>query len=120
MNAFRERRALALTLNDTKTAVNKLHHMVNVLVGVIIFILCILILGLASTQFLLAVSSQIVVVTFIFGNFCKTVFEAIIFLFVIHPFDVGDRCEIGGIQVPKEFRVILHLLFTTVQVLIYA
>ncbi|XP_020539295.1 mechanosensitive ion channel protein 8 isoform X2 [Jatropha curcas] len=29
VNAFRERRALALTLNDTKTAVNKLHQVVN-------------------------------------------------------------------------------------------
>ncbi|WOH03820.1 hypothetical protein DCAR_0623220 [Daucus carota subsp. sativus] len=111
VNAFRERRALALTLNDTKTAVNKLHHMVNVLVGVIIFIICILILGLASTQFLLAVSSQIVVVTFIFGNTCKTVFEAIIFLFVIHPFDVGDRCEIGGTQMIVEEMNILTTVF---------
>ncbi|KAJ6368880.1 hypothetical protein OIU78_001281 [Salix suchowensis] len=32
VNAFRERRALALTLNDTKTAVNKLHHMINLIV----------------------------------------------------------------------------------------
>ncbi|KAI3770018.1 hypothetical protein L6452_01138 [Arctium lappa] len=30
VHAFRERKALALTLNDTKTAVNKLHQMVNV------------------------------------------------------------------------------------------
>ncbi|KAL8115789.1 mechanosensitive ion channel protein 6-like [Apium graveolens] len=111
VDAFRERRALALTLNDTKTAVNKLHHMVNALVGAVIFIICILILGLASTQFLLAVSSQIVVVTFIFGNFCKTVFEAIIFLFVIHPFDVGDRCEIGGIQMIVEEMNILTTVF---------
>ncbi|KAK1394844.1 Mechanosensitive ion channel protein [Heracleum sosnowskyi] len=111
VNAFRERRALALTLNDTKTAVNKLHQMVNVLVGVVIFIICILILGLASSQFLLAVSSQVVVVTFIFGNFCKTVFEAIIFLFVIHPFDVGDRCEIGGIQMIVEEMNILTTVF---------
>lgn len=91
-----------MTLDDTKTAVNTLHRMVNVLVSIIIVIICLLILGLASSQFLVAVSSQLVVVTFIFGNSCKTVFEALIFLFVIHPFDVGDRCEIGGVQVPKE------------------
>ncbi|CAL5432978.1 unnamed protein product [Camellia sinensis] len=30
VNAFRERRALALTLDDTKTAVNKLHHMCEI------------------------------------------------------------------------------------------
>ncbi|KAL6011814.1 hypothetical protein ACLOJK_002280 [Asimina triloba] len=71
VEVFRERRALSLTLNDTKTAVNKLHQMINVVV---------------------------VLVTFMFGNTAKMIFEAIIFLFVMHPFDVGDRCEIDGVQ----------------------
>lgn len=99
MNAFRERRALALTLNDTKTAVNKLHQMVNVLVSIIILVICLVILGIATSKFLLFVSSQVVVVAFVFGNTCKTIFESIIFLFVMHPFDVGDRCEVDGVQV---------------------
>lgn len=99
VNAFRERRALALTLNDTKTAVNKLHQMVNVIVGIIIGIIWLIILEIATSKFFLLVSSQIVVAAFIFGNTLKTIFEALIFLFVIHPFDVGDRCEIDGVQV---------------------
>lgn len=73
--------------------------MVNVLVGIIIVIACLLILGIATSKFLLFLSSQIVVVAFVFGNTCKTVFEAIVFLFVMHPYDVGDRCEIDGVQV---------------------
>lgn len=44
--------------------------------------------------------SQVLVMIFIFGNTLKTTFEAIIFLFVMHPFDVGDRCLIDGVQVP--------------------
>ncbi|KAL7198824.1 hypothetical protein ACSBR2_021175 [Camellia fascicularis] len=88
VNAFRERRALSLTLNDAKTAVNKLHQMVNVPVGIIIAVVCLLILGIATSRFLLFMSSQIVVVAFIFGNSCKTIFEAIIFLFVMHAFDM--------------------------------
>ncbi|KAL0717216.1 hypothetical protein Bca4012_066538 [Brassica carinata] len=75
VKAFRERRALALTLNDTKTAVNRLH------------------------------------LAFIFGNSCKTIFEAIIFLFVMHPFDVGDRCEIDGVQLVVEEMNILTTVF---------
>ncbi|KAF5764355.1 putative mechanosensitive ion channel MscS, LSM domain superfamily [Helianthus annuus] len=111
VNAFRERKALALTLNDTKTAVNKLHQMVNVLVGIIILIICLLILNIATSKFLVFISSQIVVVAFIFGNTCKTVFEAIIFLFVMHPFDVGDRCEIDGVQMIVEEMNILTTVF---------
>lgn len=111
VNAFRERRALALTLNDTKTAVNKLHRMLNFMVAIIILVIWLLILELATTKFLLFVSSQLVLVAFIFGNTCKTIFEAIIFLFVMHPFDVGDRCEIDGVQMVVEEMNILTTVF---------
>ncbi|KZV58404.1 mechanosensitive ion channel protein 5-like [Dorcoceras hygrometricum] len=111
VNAFREQKALALTLNDTKTAVNKLHQMVNVIVGVIIFVICLVILEIATSKFLLFISSQIVVVAFIFGNTCKTVFEAVIFVFVMHPFDVGDRCEVDGVQMIVEEMNILTTVF---------
>ncbi|KAH9779371.1 Mechanosensitive ion channel protein 6 [Citrus sinensis] len=111
VNVFRERRALAFTLNDTKTAVNKLHRFVNVLIGIITVIIWLLILGIATTKFLLFISSQVVVVAFVFGNTCKTVFEAIIFLFVMHPFDVGDRCEIDGVQMVVEEMNILSTVF---------
>lgn len=99
VNAFRERRALALTLNDTKTAVNQLHRMLNFLVAIVILVLWLLILEIATTKFFLFLSSQLVLVAFVFGNTCKNIFEAIVFLFVMHPFDVGDRCEIDGVQV---------------------
>lgn len=111
VNAFRERRALALTLDDTKTAVNKLHRMVNILVGILIVVIWLLILGIATKKFLLLISSQLLLVAFIFGNSCKMTFEAIIFLFVMHPFDVGDRCEIDGVQMVVEEMNILTTIF---------
>ncbi|XP_027769192.1 mechanosensitive ion channel protein Msy2-like isoform X1 [Solanum pennellii] len=98
VNAFRERRALALSLNDTKTAVNKLHQMLNVLVAIIILVIWLLILIVATMHFLVFLSSQILLVVFVFGNSAKTTYEAIIFLFVMHPFDVGDRVEVDGVQ----------------------
>ena len=75
--------------------------MVNVLVSIIIMISWLLILEIATSKVLVFISSQLLLVAFIFGNTCKTVFESIIFLFVMHSFDVGDRCEIDGIQVLK-------------------
>lgn len=99
VGAFRERRALSLTLNDTKTAVKKLHQMVNFAVAIIVVVIWLLILGIATTRLLVFISSQVLLLVFVFGNACKTVFEAIIFLFAMHPFDVGDRCEVDGVQV---------------------
>ncbi|CAL5055099.1 unnamed protein product [Urochloa decumbens] len=111
VNAFRERKALALTLNDTKTAVNKLNQMANVVVGIIVFALWLLILGIATTHFFVFLSSQVLLAVFVFGNTLKTVFEAIVFLFVMHPFDVGDRCEIEGVQVVVEEMNIMTTVF---------
>ncbi|KAJ0969820.1 hypothetical protein J5N97_022697 [Dioscorea zingiberensis] len=111
INAFRERRALSLTLNDTKTAVNKLHQMANVVVAIIVFGLWLLTLGIATTHFFVLISSQALVAVFMFGNTLKMIFEAIIFLFVMHPFDVGDRCEVEGIQMIVEEMNILTTVF---------
>ncbi|KAK9164617.1 hypothetical protein Syun_005519 [Stephania yunnanensis] len=102
---------LALTLDDTKTAVNQLHHMVNVVVAIVIVVISLLILEIATTQLLVVISSQLLLVVFMFGNTCKMVFEAIIFLFVMHPFDVGDRCEVDGVQVVVEEMNILTTVF---------
>ncbi|KAI3956523.1 hypothetical protein MKW92_048113 [Papaver armeniacum] len=85
VNAFGERRALALTLDDTKT--------------------------IATTKFLVLISSQLLLVAFMFGNTCKMVFESIIFLFVMHPFDVGDRCEVEDVQMVVEEMNILTTVF---------
>jgi small-conductance mechanosensitive channel len=38
----------------------------------------------------LTVSSVLLGLSFIFGNSIRTVFESVVFLFVVHPFDVGD------------------------------
>ncbi|THG03375.1 mechanosensitive ion channel protein 6-like [Camellia sinensis] len=111
VNVFRERRALALSLNDTKTAVNKLHQMLNVAVGIVIVVIWLLILKITSTHFFVFLGSQLLLVAFMFGNTCKTTFEAIIFLFVMHPFDVGDRCEIDGVQMVVEEMNILTTIF---------
>ncbi|MCL7046383.1 hypothetical protein MKW94_006873 [Papaver nudicaule] len=111
VNAFRERRALALTLDDTKTAVNTLHTMVNVVVAVLIAIIGLVVLEIATTKFLVLISSQLLLVAFMFGNTCKMVFEAIIFLFVMHPFDVGDRCEVEDVQMVVEEMNILTTVF---------
>ncbi|CAM0870738.1 unnamed protein product [Alopecurus aequalis] len=111
VSTFRERKALALTLNDTKTAVNKLNLMANVVVCIIVSALWLLVLGIATTHFFVFMGSQFLVAIFVFGNTIKTIFEAIIFLFVMHPFDVGDRCEIEEVQVVVEEMNIMTTVF---------
>ncbi|CAN1804597.1 Mechanosensitive ion channel protein 10 [Linum perenne] len=109
--AYVERKALAHSLNDTKTAVHQLHKLASAIAIVIIVVISLLVMGLATTKVLLVVTSQLLLVGFMFQNTCKTMFESIIFVFVMHPFDVGDRCVIDGIQMIVEEMNILTTVF---------
>lgn len=111
VNVYLERKSLAHSLNDTKTAVKQLHQIANAIVTVIMIIIILLVLGIATSHVILLVSSQLVLAGFIFGNTCKTVFEAIVFVFVMHPFDVGDRCVVDGVQMIVEEMNILTTVF---------
>ncbi|KAJ9185667.1 hypothetical protein P3X46_005267 [Hevea brasiliensis] len=111
VHAYVERKALAHSLNDTRTAVQQLHKLASAIVTVIIIVITLLVMGLATTKIVLVVTSQLLLVGFVFQNTCKTIFESIIFVFVMHPFDVGDRCVIDGVQMIVEEMNILSTVF---------
>ncbi|XP_072973761.1 mechanosensitive ion channel protein 10-like [Typha angustifolia] len=111
VKAYLDRKSLAHSLNDTKTAVRQLHKLTTVIVIIVVIIITLLLMGIATTQVIVVISSQLLVVGFMFGNTCKTTFEAIIFVFVMHPFDVGDRCVVDGVQMIVEEMNILTTVF---------
>ncbi|XP_078433420.1 mechanosensitive channel of small conductance-like 10 [Wolffia australiana] len=111
LKAYVDRKSLAHSLNDTKTAVKQLHKLISVIVLVIIVMISLLLMGFATTKIFVFISSQLLLVVFVFGNACKTTFESIIFVFVMHPFDVGDRCVIDGVQMIVEEMNILTTVF---------
>ncbi|XVF56685.1 hypothetical protein PTKIN_Ptkin06aG0140500 [Pterospermum kingtungense] len=111
VHAYVERKALAYSLNDTKTAVQQLHRLASAVVIVIIIVVSLLVMGVATIKVVFVVTSQLLIVGFMFQNTCKTMFESIIFVFVMHPFDVGDRCVIDGVQMIVEEMNILTTVF---------
>ena len=113
VNAFKQRKVLVLSLNDANTAVDDLHNLLNVFVALTILVIWLIIFGTPVLHFLIFITSQLLLLAFIFGNTCKTVFEAIIFLFVMHPFDVGDRCEVDGVEVQNSLAKQFVLLLAT-------
>ncbi|XP_057776325.1 mechanosensitive ion channel protein 10-like [Salvia miltiorrhiza] len=111
VKVYKDRRALAHALTDTKTAVKQLNKLITGILMIIIVVIWLLLTGIATTKVLVVMSSQLVVAVFMFGNTCKTIFEAIIFVFVMHPFDVGDRCVIDGVQMIVEEMNIFTTVF---------
>jgi len=85
---------LANAVNSGMELVDYLDAIIN---GVIIgatFILWLLLTKLASTKVLVVIASPVLAASFIFGDTCKNLFQSIIFVYVLHPFDVGDLCDI--------------------------
>ncbi|XP_059297465.1 mechanosensitive ion channel protein 10-like isoform X1 [Lycium ferocissimum] len=111
VKVYQGRKALSHALNDTKTAVRQLNTIVTGILIVIIIIIWLLLVGIATTKVIFFLSSQLVVASFLFGNTCKCVFEGIVFVFVMHPFDVGDRCVVDGVQMIVEEMNILTTVF---------
>ncbi|KAK1417028.1 hypothetical protein QVD17_26150 [Tagetes erecta] len=111
VKVYNGRKALAHALSDTKTAVKQLDKLVTTVLIVLVFVVWLLLTEIATTKVLVLMSSQLVVAAFIFGNTCKTIFEAIVFVFIMHPFDVGDRCVIDGVQMIVEEMNILTTVF---------
>ncbi|KAG6588065.1 Mechanosensitive ion channel protein 10, partial [Cucurbita argyrosperma subsp. sororia] len=111
VNVYVERKSLAHSLNDTKTAIEELNKLASATVVIVIIVEWLLMMGLLTTQVLVFFSSQLLLVVFMFGNTARTVFEGIIFVFVMHPFDVGDRCVVDGVQLIVEEMNILTTIF---------
>ncbi|KAL6500659.1 hypothetical protein OROHE_025456 [Orobanche hederae] len=98
VKTYNERKCLVVTLSDAKTAIEELNKVMSVLILLVILIVWLLLMEITSTKVLVVIASQILVVVVMFGSAARSLFEAIIFIFVVHPFDVGDWCVIDGVQ----------------------
>eukprot|EP00899_Mesostigma_viride_P021107 jgi/Mesvir1/28999/Mv17768-RA.1 len=95
---YSERRSLALTMRDTNTVVQTMHRVLSCVAIVIAIIIGCIVTGVDVVNLLLGSSALLLSWVFIFGNSLRVLFETLIFLFVVHPFDVADRIEVDGIH----------------------
>ncbi|XP_050388155.1 mechanosensitive ion channel protein 10-like [Argentina anserina] len=112
VKVYNARKGLIHSLTDTKKAVKQLDKLVTSILIVISILVWLLLVEIATTKVLVFLSSQLVLAAFIFGNTCKNIFEAVVFVFVIHPFHVGDRCLVDGVLLTVEEMNILTTVFS--------
>ncbi|GMH29133.1 hypothetical protein Nepgr_030976 [Nepenthes gracilis] len=103
--------ALGYTLIDAKEVVNCLNKLMSGVVIIAVILSWLFLMKIATTKLIVLIASPLLAATFIFGDTCKTLFEGIIFAFVRHPFDVGDRCIIDGIEMEVKQLGILSTTF---------
>ncbi|XP_074292522.1 mechanosensitive ion channel protein 10-like [Silene latifolia] len=82
------------TLISEHEMVKCLNQVISWLIIVVTIITWLLLTGLASTKVFVLIASPVLAVTFIFGDTAKSLFQGLIFVYVVHPFDVGDLCII--------------------------
>ncbi|PRQ24772.1 putative mechanosensitive ion channel MscS [Rosa chinensis] len=110
VKVYTARKALAHALSDTKAVTAQVDNLVSSIVLIIIIVVGLLVVEIATTSFFVFLSSQLVLAALAFGNTCKNVFESIMFLFVAHPYDVGDCIVFEGVpMIVEEMNI-----FTTV------
>lgn len=90
LQVFRERQNLAASLTDTKSVVGKLETMVGVVLHIVMAFLYLVIFRVDVMNFYLTFSSMILAFSFIFNQSLRMIYENAVFLFVIHPYDIGD------------------------------
>ncbi|KAF9934835.1 hypothetical protein FBU30_010808 [Linnemannia zychae] len=93
---YKERKDLHTSLRDLSQAVGKLDIIFLTIVAVVWLLIILSIFGTSIVQNMLSIGSFLVALSFVFGNSLKTLFENIVFLFITHPYDSGDLCNIDG------------------------
>ncbi|KAG0167865.1 hypothetical protein DFQ30_005564 [Apophysomyces sp. BC1015] len=93
---YRERKNLARSMRDLSQATGKLDVIFLVIFTAIWVVIVLASFGINVGAELMPLWSAFIAASFIFGGAAKDAFESIIFVFVTHPFDSGDRVFIGA------------------------
>ncbi|KAL3133145.1 hypothetical protein ABBQ38_007040 [Trebouxia sp. C0009 RCD-2024] len=93
---YKERKNLAYTLQDARGVVSKLELIMGVMMHVLFVFFYLIIFDVDVNKVWLSFSSVFLAFVFVFGNSLRNMYESVIFLFVMHPYDVGDALFISG------------------------
>jgi small-conductance mechanosensitive channel len=96
MKVYKERRFLARAMRDVGAALKTLDYMLLFFALVVQFFISLSVFGVNITSSLTSVYSLGIGASFIFKSAASSAFDSIMFLFVTHPFDTGDRCFIDN------------------------
>ncbi|KAJ3381820.1 hypothetical protein HDU92_005113 [Lobulomyces angularis] len=107
---FKEEASLEKSIHQSSQAIQKLDTILKLFCFVVILFIILGIFNINTSSFLTVAISLWAGLLFALGGSIKNLFESMIFLFITHPYDVGDRVEING----EEYFVKEFWLNTTV------
>ncbi|KAA8573818.1 hypothetical protein EYC84_005374 [Monilinia fructicola] len=113
----RERKAITASLKDLDSVVSKLDDILLFIVVVITILVFISLISTSASGVLTSAGSSVLALSWLFSATAQEFLQSIVFVFVKHPFDVGDRVTIYGntgskLQGDDYFVKEISLLFT--------
>ncbi|KAJ9652409.1 hypothetical protein H2198_008330 [Neophaeococcomyces mojaviensis] len=111
----RERAALANSMRDVDQAITVLDNLLMTVVFVIAVFIFVAWLNTNFTTTLATAGTALLSLSFVFSATAQELLGSCIFLFVKHPYDVGDRVDISGEQLVVERISLLYTMFRKVK-----
>lgn len=111
----RERQSIANSMHDVDQAINVLDNLLCTVVFVVVIFIFVAWLNSNFTTTLATAGTALLSMSFIFAGTAQEVLGSCIFLFVKHPFDVGDRVDIADVQYVVERMSLLYTVFRKVK-----
>ena len=105
----RERKAIASSMHDVDQAINVLDNLFSSAVFIAVIFIFVAFLNRNFVTTLATAGTALLSLSFVFAGTCQEVLGSCIFVFVKHPYDVGDRIDLGADQFVVEH---ISLLFT--------
>ncbi|KAJ5592009.1 uncharacterized protein N7459_002378 [Penicillium hispanicum] len=92
----RERKSITASLKDLDSVVSKLDDVFMFFVIVVVVIVFLSLISTSAAGVLTSAGSSILALSWLFSATAQEFLQSVIFVFVKHPFDVGDRVTIYG------------------------
>jgi small-conductance mechanosensitive channel len=92
----RERKSITASLKDLDSVVSKLDDVFMFFVIAIVIIVFLSLISTSAAGVLTSAGSSILALSWLFSTTATEFLQSIIFVFVKHPFDVGDRVTVYG------------------------
>jgi small-conductance mechanosensitive channel len=92
----RERKSITASLKDLDSVVSKLDDVLFFVVAVITILVLVSLLSTSASGILTSAGSAVLALSWLFSATAQEFLQSVIFVFIKHPFDVGDRVSIYG------------------------
>ncbi|KAF8455654.1 Mechanosensitive ion channel-domain-containing protein [Terfezia claveryi] len=90
----RERKAIIASLKDLDSVISKLDGVFTFIVAVIVVLVFLSLISSSTASIITSASGTVLALSWLFSATAQEFLASIIFVFVKHPFDVGDRVDI--------------------------